>query len=191
MTTMIGRSSRCTRRVGAARVLTTLLAAMAWLPFAGLAGVLESATREEAAVAGAEQPTKLGLVESVGVALALLDVEVKDEHGKPSRGLVKDDFRVWLNGHEWALYSVDDLCTCEGDALSGRGVQRPQETPPLTLPSGEASAPLSATPSAGPSAPSTSPAAPSTATVTSAASRAAGVLTANAVASYLRFVLFF
>ena len=58
-----------------------------------------------------------GLVERSGVSLMLLDVEVRDEQGRPLRGLRKEDFAVYLNGRPWPLVSVDDLCPCSAPAL--------------------------------------------------------------------------
>lgn len=58
-----------------------------------------------------------GLVERSGVSLMLLDVEVRDEQGRPLRGLRKEDFAVYLNGRPWPLVSVDDLCPCSDPGL--------------------------------------------------------------------------
>src|SRR5437899_506019 len=109
--------------------VTLMIATMLWLPFAGFAVVPAATPQKNADAKGEGQPARLGLVERAGVSLTLLDVEVTDERGKPLRGLKKEDFRVRLNGREWPLYSVDDLCTCEEDAVAGRGVQRPQGPP--------------------------------------------------------------
>ncbi|MEE8412237.1 MAG: hypothetical protein V3S47_07010, partial [Acidobacteriota bacterium] len=73
--------------------------------------------------ASAEEPPRkdpiidTGLVERSGVSLMLLDVEVRDEEGRPLRGLRKEDFAVYLNGRRWRLVSVDDLCPCSDPGL--------------------------------------------------------------------------
>jgi len=53
------------------------------------------------------------MVEEAGVELTLLDVEVTEKDGRPIHGLKKGDFVLYLNGREWPVYSVDDLCACE------------------------------------------------------------------------------
>jgi len=78
-----------------------------------------------------------GLVERSGVSLMLLDVEVRDEQGRPLRGLRKEDFAVYLNGKPWSLVSVDDLCACSDpgpDVASGTedGEQVATVLPPST-----------------------------------------------------------
>ena len=57
-----------------------------------------------------------GLVETTGVSLMLVDVEVTDEQGNPIHGLTRDDFTVLLDGRERSVYSVDDLCSCSASA---------------------------------------------------------------------------
>src|SRR5262249_42661885 len=67
-----------------------------------------------ATVQGAsEQPKPVPLTETAGISLTLLDVEVKDEQGRPIKGLKKEDFSVFLGSSEWPIYSVDDFCQCE------------------------------------------------------------------------------
>src|SRR5262245_37814638 len=74
---------------------------------------------------GAEQPKPAalpGFVERSEVSLILLDVEVFDKKGAPMPGLTKEDFRVWLNGFEQQIYSVDDFCPAvRGGEDSGAG----------------------------------------------------------------------
>src|SRR2546426_3989424 len=82
--------------------------------FFGTAGA-----EEKASPAGSARGSRLGLVETTGVTLTLLDVEVADKEGKPLRGLGKEDFHVSLNGKDWPLYSVDDLCSCEPSPSGG------------------------------------------------------------------------
>lgn len=101
--------------------------------------------------ASAEEPPRkdpiidTGLVERSGVSLMLLDVEVRDEQGRPLRGLRKEDFAVYLNGRRWRLVSVDDLCPCSDpgpDIASGAeeggpaGTVLPPSTAPLPTPDG-------------------------------------------------------
>ena len=81
------------------------------MPGRGLAAALILAL---AAPPAKEPPRRLGLVEESSVELTLVDVEVVDAQGRPVRGLTKDDFGVTLNWKPWPIYSVDDLCTCEG-----------------------------------------------------------------------------
>jgi VWFA-related protein len=57
-------------------------------------------------------PVESGVVERVGVSVALIDVEVTDDDGRPIRGLTPGDFEVRLDGRPWSIYSVDDLCGC-------------------------------------------------------------------------------
>ncbi len=57
-------------------------------------------------------PIDLGLEESVGVRLILLDVEVHHRDGQPIPGLTRDDFQVFERTRAWEIYSVDDLCSC-------------------------------------------------------------------------------
>jgi len=61
----------------------------------------------------ADQPPASAGVERTGVKLTLVDVEVGGDDGQPVRGLTKEDFEVRLNGRDWPIYSVDDLCGCE------------------------------------------------------------------------------
>lgn len=56
-----------------------------------------------------------GLVETTGLSLMLLDVEVLDEEGRPVPGLTEKDFTVRLNGKPWPIYSLDDLCPTPED----------------------------------------------------------------------------
>src|SRR5881628_3696903 len=58
-----------------------------------------------------QKPRRLdsGLTEAAGVTLSVVD---KD--GRPVRGLKKEDFTVYVDGKEWPIYSVDDLCEAEG-----------------------------------------------------------------------------
>ena len=60
-----------------------------------------------------DEPFVSGVVERAGVTLTLIDVEVAGRDGQPLRGLTKEDFEVRLDGREWPVYSVDDLCGCE------------------------------------------------------------------------------
>jgi hypothetical protein len=60
-----------------------------------------------------DEPFVSGVVERAGVKLTLIDVEVTGRDGQPLRGLTKEDFEVRLDGREWPVYSVDDLCGCE------------------------------------------------------------------------------
>ncbi len=59
------------------------------------------------------QPRRTAFIEKAEVVLTLLDVAVTDEQGRPRPGLKKEDFSVTLNGKDWPIYSVDDLCSCE------------------------------------------------------------------------------
>jgi VWFA-related protein len=69
-------------------------------------------------VVGQEPPPfESGLVERTEVALLLVDVEVRDEEGRPIRGLTAADFDVLIDGQPSFGYSVDDLCACD-DGLS-------------------------------------------------------------------------
>ena len=68
-----------------------------------------------------EMPRKIGLTESAGVTLTLIDIEVRDENGRPTRGLTKKDFTVFLGVSEWPIYSVDESCGCEEPAAVGAG----------------------------------------------------------------------
>lgn len=51
-------------------------------------------------------------LERVKVDLILVDVEVRDAHGRPLPGLNRDDFDIRVNGIRRPLYSVDDRCAC-------------------------------------------------------------------------------
>jgi VWFA-related protein len=81
-------------------------------------------------------PVRSGLVETTGVSLILVDVEVTDEHGNPMRGLTRKDFTVLLDGRKASVYSVDDLCSCsEGEAAPlalDREPAEPAERPAAT-----------------------------------------------------------
>jgi len=52
------------------------------------------------------------LAETATVTLMLLDVEVTDENGAPVRGLTRRDFSARLDGRDWPIATVDDLCQC-------------------------------------------------------------------------------
>ncbi len=64
------------------------------------------------------QPRPTAFVEKTKVVLTLLDVAVTDKNGRPRPGLQKEDFSVTLNGHDWPVYSVDDLCSCETGTMT-------------------------------------------------------------------------
>ena len=90
-----------------------------------------------------DKPARLGLVEEAGIELTLIDVEVTDKDGRPVRGLKKKDFFVYLNGKEWSVYSVDEMCDCEESrpvTTVAESVPGTYETP-MTLRSSEASGP--------------------------------------------------
>ncbi len=57
-------------------------------------------------------PADPGLIEKTGVALFLLDIEVRDRSGNPMRGLTAADFVVRRNGRLWPVVTADDFCTC-------------------------------------------------------------------------------
>ena len=59
---------------------------------------------------GEEAPAPSGLIETSGISLILLDVEVQDKQGRPMPGLTKRDFTVRLDLFEREIYSVDDFC---------------------------------------------------------------------------------
>ena len=109
---------------------------------AALLVILALGVGDRTAVAADARP----LSESTGVTLTLLDVEVRDKDGRPVRGLGKDDFRVRLDGREWPLYSVDDLCACADDPARDRATRdgpsgpglAPQDTPPTAHPGASA-----------------------------------------------------
>ena len=83
--------------------------------------------------AGERLPTlDSGLVERTGASVFLLDIEVEDEDGLPLPGLSAEDFSLELNGRDYPIYSVDDLCPAaatvtavESDSdLPGQAVSR-------------------------------------------------------------------
>lgn len=128
----VGGGDRKRRRnersaLAAGALIATVCLAFLMVPWAVLRGApvaassapTASATTKSSEERASRTPDpatpRSGLVETTGVSLTLLDVEVVDKDGKPMPGLGKDDFRVWLNGKEWPLYSVDDLCTCRPD----------------------------------------------------------------------------
>jgi VWFA-related protein len=90
---MMGRFSRCC-------LLATGVAAVL------VCGTLSPTAQERRA----DPPVDSGLVETTGLSLMLLDVEVLDEDGRPVPGLTENDFTVRLNGKRWPIYSLDDLC---------------------------------------------------------------------------------
>lgn len=51
-------------------------------------------------------------VEQVETRRLLIDVHVTDEDGHALPGLTIDDFAVFLDGRQWPVKSVDDLCSC-------------------------------------------------------------------------------
>jgi hypothetical protein len=53
-----------------------------------------------------------GFVERTAVELLLLEVEAKDGEGRPLRGLRPEDLVVKIDGRDWPIASVDDLCRC-------------------------------------------------------------------------------
>ena len=62
------------------------------------------------------EPLDRGLQEKAGVTLLMLDVKVRDEDGRPVRGLTLDDFEVTINGRLWPLEAGDDFCNCDGSS---------------------------------------------------------------------------
>jgi len=83
---------------------------------AASASVRAADDRHDSAAAAASP--RLGLNESTGITLTALDVDARDPQGRPMRGLTRTDFHVTLDGRDWPVYSVDDLCSCatSGDA---------------------------------------------------------------------------
>jgi len=84
-------------------------------------------------------------VETTTVTLMLLDVVVTDRDGHAVRGLSRKDFRVRLDGKDWPVESVDDLCAC-GDPAATEDL--PAGTAPgtgITSTRGVASGDLSST----------------------------------------------
>ena len=63
--------------------------------------------------AGSAAPRAQNATERVSVDLILVDVEARDEQGRPMRGLKQADFEVRINGVRRALYSADDQCGCD------------------------------------------------------------------------------
>jgi len=57
-------------------------------------------------------PAAPGLIEKTGVALYLLDIEVRDRSGNPMRGLTAADFVVRRNGRLWPVVTADEFCAC-------------------------------------------------------------------------------
>jgi len=70
----------------------------------------------------AQEPLRPRGVETTTVTLMLLDVVVTDHDGHPVRGLSRKDFRVRLDGKDWSVESVDDLCPCGDSAGLPAGV---------------------------------------------------------------------
>jgi VWFA-related protein len=88
-----------------------LHALFTFLALAALSGfAIAAADREEAQPT--PDPFEVDYIEETGVELMLLDVEVYDEQGRPSRGLTKEDFTLTINGRVKQIYSLDDLCPC-------------------------------------------------------------------------------
>lgn len=77
-------------------------------------------------------------IETARVTLLLVDVYPVDDQGRPIEGLTREDFTVFLNGKQWPISSVDDLCgkaTVPGaqppapDTSPGGRIAPPSETP--------------------------------------------------------------
>lgn len=115
---------------------------------AGDSGKKQASVESKPAPKDREQKAApVGLQETAGVSLTLLDVEVVDKQGRPVRGLTKDDFHVSLNGLDYPIYSVDDLCACgtgagsPGIADAGRTIAGSR-----TAPAGSGAAPAATHP---------------------------------------------
>ncbi|HKQ60375.1 MAG TPA: hypothetical protein VJS92_03760 [Candidatus Polarisedimenticolaceae bacterium] len=72
-------------------------------------------------------PERVDLQERAAVKLFLLDVEVTNRDGSPRPGLRPEEFAVSLDGRDWPIYSVDDLCAC---AAPGPQAVGPSGSPP-------------------------------------------------------------
>ena len=92
------------RRVGfTCGAALVLLGALAW-------DSLPAQSQDEGREEISSTPLPTDIIEETGVSLVLLDVEVRDEEGRPIPGLTRDDFTVILNGSRRPIYSVDDFC---------------------------------------------------------------------------------
>ncbi len=78
----------------------------------------------------ADDPLTSKHVDEIESSLVILDVRVHDKQGKPVRGLVREDFEIFVDGHHWPIEAVDDLCNC-GDP--GSPDRKRREGLPATL----------------------------------------------------------
>lgn len=147
-------------------------------------GGAASGTAPKANDPNARPVGSLGLVEQAGISLTLIDVEVNDKKGRPMRGLKKADFSVSLNGRDWPIYSVDDLCTCDDSSSDVSGAMASGGSTGAST--GHAAEPPAPSGAAG----ATSGAAASGASVTSSGAAPAAVAESPSDTG-VRFVFFF
>jgi len=77
-------------------------------------------------------------VETATVTLMLLDVEVTDRDGQPVRGLTLRDFKVRMDGKDWPVESVDDLCPCGASVAQSDSLDSTPTEPGLSADRGRA-----------------------------------------------------
>ncbi|HHN74017.1 MAG TPA: hypothetical protein ENK10_02185 [Acidobacteria bacterium] len=75
------------------------------------------------AVEGVDDPPASTHVETIETSLVILDVRVHDREGLPVRGLTRDDFVIFVDGHPRSIEAVDDLCS-RGAGISVSGERR-------------------------------------------------------------------